>query len=724
LISRKRNENEIFQELTDLCKSPGYAHAIGFLCFRDHTIRYSGEIQVEDVSRHYSNKGLLRSEMSTLIGLLCKSEINDDLPSPLIMQEYIDRTDSLLAEIHGSMIDLSGAMHDHMLGKANGVNSTIRESVFYSAESAYIFQYIEFSKFKYTKDDDWFVRNKGFSITDMTSVVLSIDSYQNQKLEGTINSFRQNYKEAESAESIDHWTVLDAYGFTAKDIAENANLEEGIVEAVIESFVAPSNFSGFNSLDDFNPVNAYPIIKLNSKYLLFQQYSLAEALYETPFFWFCEDLEYKDKAMQHRGEFTEEFCAERLKLVFGENQVFQNIEIVDTSRNKCGEIDVLVVFGGKAIILQAKSKKLTIQARKGNDSLIKSDFKKAVQDAYDQALSCADLILDESYMLQDSSGNKLEIDRSFNQIYPFCVVSDNYPSLSFQVSIFLNQTSTKVIKPPFVMDVFFLDVLTELLQSPLYLLSYVDRRLSYSDLAFAAQELTILSHHLKNNLWLVEDYSAMFFDDGIAADLDTAMMCRRVGIPGDKTPVGILTKFKGTHFSNIINEIEYESRVEIVSFGFHLLTLSGETIECFNDGVSKLLESFKEDGKHHDFSFAGFIGDESGLTIHCNNYPEAIAMETLADHCELRKYKQKANKWFGVCINPLDGRLRFGFSKEFKWEQSIDMDNRVSHMMDPQIIKGTKVNFKTKTRKRKKIGRNEKCYCQSGKKYKKCCMGK
>ena len=85
--------------------------------------------------------------------------------------------------------------------------------------------------------------------------------------------------------------------------------------------------------------------------------------------------------MKHRGEFTENFSAERLKSVFGKDRVFTNIDIVDSKKSKAGEIDVLVVFANRAIILQAKSKKLTIAARKGNVNCLQSDFKKAIQES-------------------------------------------------------------------------------------------------------------------------------------------------------------------------------------------------------------------------------------------------------------------------------------------------------------------------------------------------------
>lgn len=61
--------------------------------------------------------------------------------------------------------------------------------------------------------------------------------------------------------------------------------------------------------------------------------------------------------------FTEDFTAERLALVFGNENVLTNIDIFD-GKDKAGEIDVLVTFDCFAIVVQAKSKKLTIEARK------------------------------------------------------------------------------------------------------------------------------------------------------------------------------------------------------------------------------------------------------------------------------------------------------------------------------------------------------------------------
>ena len=50
----------------------------------------------------------------------------------------------------------------------------------------------------------------------------------------------------------------------------------------------------------------------------------------------------------------------------------------------------MVIWGKYALVFQAKSKKLTIEARKGNSQKLEDDFKRAVHKAYDQALDCCD----------------------------------------------------------------------------------------------------------------------------------------------------------------------------------------------------------------------------------------------------------------------------------------------------------------------------------------------
>lgn len=709
-----RTESKIFADLSEICASPGYLHAIAYFCFRDNTIRYGDVMTPEDVLEQFGMDRLVRTEISTLIGLACKGDLNADMQTPETIQRYIDKTEELLKEIHHSMMPDMREIFDPGQASDPSFNpfkngAFLREAIFYGGESAYHFQYSDLSSLKYRRDSDWLTCNKGFSSEEAVSTIAGIQELQNRK----INEFIPNL----DVNNPSSWTALDTYKFTVEEVSTESNIDLGVVTNVIESFVSPIGMSEFFSLDDFNPKNAYPIIKISdSEYLLFQNYSLVEALYETPFFWFYEDKEYRSTAMKNRGDFTESFSAQRLKRVFGDKNVFLNVAIVDSKRNIAGEIDVLILYANRAIILQAKSKKLTIAARKGNELSLRDDFKKAVQDAYDQAYSCANLLTDLNYKLINDCGNELEVERNLCEIYPLCVVSDHYPALSFQARQFLNSSESEVIKAPLIMDVFFLDVATEVLETPLHFLSYVNRRTDYNDKILSTHELTILSYHLKQNLWVDNEYTMMHVGDDICADLDLAMLVRRCDLPGERTPAGILTKFSGTTMGKLIAQIEKQEDPGTIDLGFMLLRLSEDTVNQLNTGINYIAKLALNDHECHDLTIA--IGVEStGLTVHCNSDPIEIAGPKLKRHAEKRKYSQKAEEWFGICMDPLSKKLKFGLKLLYEWEQSDELDRVLTDAPKPQ----RKINIGTVVKGRK-IARNEKCPCGSGVKYKKCCL--
>ena len=95
-----RTEQDIFDELATLCASPGYVHAIAFICFRDNIVRYAGEMTAEDMRHLFSTTRLIRTEISTLIGLLIKKDVDYALPTAAVLQQYLDRTEALLEEMH------------------------------------------------------------------------------------------------------------------------------------------------------------------------------------------------------------------------------------------------------------------------------------------------------------------------------------------------------------------------------------------------------------------------------------------------------------------------------------------------------------------------------------------------------------------------------------------------------------------------------------------------
>jgi hypothetical protein len=281
-----------------------------------------------------------------------------------------------------------------------------------------------------------------------------------------------------------------------------------------------------------------------------------------------------------------------------------------------------------------------------------------------------------------------------------------------QAQQFLNFETTTIIQPPFVLDIFTLDTMAEMLDTPLYFLSYVNRRTSYHDKLLAGHELTVLSYHLKRNLWFDKKYSFVRLDDDVTADLDVSMLVRREGRPGESTPDGILTRLKRTRVGEIIRDIESRPHPGTINLGFALLKLSENSAVNLSNAIDAMARRSPMDRIHHDLTIPmGESGD--GFTVHCNNDPIAIAGPKLEKHCLLRKYKAKAKLWYGICIAP-NTSVRFGISLDFPWIYEEKMEGILREMPRSSLT----IDMTKPGAKGRKIGRNEPCPCGSGRKYK------
>ena len=710
-----RNEADVFADLRGLCQSSGYVHALANICFRDNMVRYSGRMRPKDMLPMFSLDRLIRTEVSTLIGLMIQGEMDWQMPPPCVVQEQMDRTDALLKELHDTFLpSISSAIGEQANKPTRDLGllsrgEFLREAIFYGGESAYSFQYRDFAPLKYAADDAWFKANRGFSIFDASTIAQAIARLQEQKVMDTVAQMRTTPPE--------QWSMLPGYTCSIREIAAPSGLADSTVEAVLNAFALASGEKNeaFRGLDDFNVANATPLLRFGGDYVLFLPYSLVEALYESPFYWMVVDRAYVNTAMQNRGRFTETFCRDRCALVFGQARVHMNVDLFESKAKKVGEIDVLVLFGDRAVIVQAKSKRLTLESRKGNDGRIRDDFKKSVQDSYDQGFACAQRITDPNVKLVGLNGWEIAVPGRLSEIYILCVVADHYPALHFQSRQFLKYRQTDVIQAPMVLDVFSLDAITEMLATPLHFLSYVNRRVGYTERLMAAHETVILSYHLKKNLWIEDNVSILMLGDDISVDLDIAMSARREGVNGERTPEGILTRLNSTTVGRIIADIESRPEPEVIHFGFLLLAMSEKATTDASRGIDRAVGLARNDGQTHDISL-GFDPPKSGFTVHCSADPLQMAEARLRRHCEFRKYREKAKAWFGLCLHPNDQSIRFGFKLDYPWQTDASLKQtrpEEPHAVDlSEAIKASE--------RRSKVGRNEPCPCGSGRKFKKC----
>ena len=175
-VRAMRSEADAFFDLAALCRSEGYVHALAYLCFRDNIVRYAREMRPKDMLPMFSADRLIRTEISTLIGLMIQGDMSWKMPPPDVVQQQLDRTESLLKELHETFLpSMAAAIAQQAEAPDRDLNvlgrgDFLREVIFYSSESAYNFQYREFAPQKYAADDAWLRANKGFSISEARDV--------------------------------------------------------------------------------------------------------------------------------------------------------------------------------------------------------------------------------------------------------------------------------------------------------------------------------------------------------------------------------------------------------------------------------------------------------------------------------------------------------------------------------------------------------------------------
>ncbi|UXN05277.1 hypothetical protein [Bartonella sp. HY761] len=668
-MSTARSENEIFDDLLKLCTSPGYIHALSSISFIDNIIISKDVISPDDIRRFKDSSPLIRSELAILIGQMVKKPLNQALPCPATIKNYIHKSRALIEELHAAInnasLDITKLVDLHKQGKNPfKEGNVLRESILYAHDSAYSFQYEELIKLKYKADDGWLEKNCGFRIDDAILIVKVLSKLIIQKISEMLNSI--------DISNINSLTYLQIFTFTKQELEEKSSLSSSIIESFLTAFQFDStkNNDCFKTASDLNQINIQPIIHIGGdSYAVFQHYQLYEALYESPFFWMLQDAKYKNQAESNRGQFTENYISDRLESIFGKNNVLRNINIYQ-GKNIFAEADTLILYGNCAIVVQAKSKRLTIPARKGDSKILSDDFKKAVQNAYDQSLDCADALINwdaQKLVFKDTKNNAINIPAPIEHIFLICAVSDHYPALNTQSKQFLLPKTDDIIKNPLIIDIFTLDVMAEFLDTPIQFLHYLNQRHASYEKLLINDELVALAFHLKHNLYFEDNLDLVHLRDEFTSEIDAAFMVRRLGLRGNKEIKGLLTKYRNTVLGTILKQLRNQPNAEAIEIAFFILSLSGEAIEDLSQLLKKSIKTAKSKKIMKDVSIP--MKDSScGLTLYIARKVDDKVMNDIREHLTLRKYRDKAECWYGLIFNPYNNTIGQIFREKYPWK--------------------------------------------------------
>lgn len=709
-----RDLNTIVGDIEKFVYSPGYLHALLLISCNDLFIPLDKYYDI-----NWWDK-ISYQEVTYLFGLLIKKKIDIQIyPTPEQLAEYTDKTYALLRELHDhytlagfdSMITATIKQKDagEDLTKPPSFNSPegIIEPVFYGGTGAYDFQYWESAQNRYSDDSKWINDHCHFSIKDAVLTSQIAKEHSERKL--------RSLQKPNSPEDL-FQQILGIFTIESKEI----EVRVPTAELVLEKFsVEPGDVNNnFRVPSDSNELNIRPLIKIEGKYLLPVSFYFSKSIDESPFYWMAGDPAYKDISLTNRGSYTEKRAEEVLIKVFGKDRVFRNVKVqrkkgqgVTEKGKDFTEIDILALVGNKAIVVQAKSKKMSQLSKQGNLTNLIEDFQKAIQQAYDQGIKSRDHILSEDAEILDSSGRPVIPEDTLNDVYILIVTTDDYPFLTLQISNLLNREESQPF--PLAVNIFDLDLLATYLPDPFDFSYYIKQRVFLAEKIMSPSEISCLGYHLEQKLFIDprDDRTHISIAEDFGQIIDDDMMRRLYGTPEDASKSKLNQKWKNKSFSILVDQIKQSHNPGLTDAVFFLNSLSSDTA----DELIKVMESTKkkslQDGRAHNFSMPMDTG--GGISYVAEFDKNRDLRKSILTYSVARKYLTKADEWLGLgSYADSDNVIDSVVYSCTPWQYN----QKTEEISKNLLIQGQIIS--------RKVGRNDKCYCGSGRKYKKCCYNK
>jgi len=746
---------QILEKICELTHKRGFIYALLLIIRRDQTVFVS----------EYGNMNTHDRLITEEIGLLLRYWLNDNsdlFGVPDTLEEISSMKHeaiSLMEDLHSSFlrqpesqIDFSSISSQDdiqaIIEKVFPIEQRIKEAIFYSGDSLYDFEYLDYLQPKYKYDLEWLKENKSFVPDEVIPIIQHIRSVltcKNQEIPGVDENTRMmlEHPEEENESSflndfVEYSSFFTPDIFSPEDsLRANAlaifcskvlnlfTIEDTDLIAFSGATTYLSNFSYDVSVpvcDEyagpgyFNFLQTKPLLKYGeNKYLVALVYWLFVSAYEVPFYWLMGDADYAKLAGSHRGQASEEIAFDILFPVFQDN-LFHDIVIKGSGKRMVTDIDLLAVVGSVAICFQIKSKKLTEASKHGNLDSIKNDFDKAVVSALKQgAISREHLLNPNDVRFYLKEGNQtFNLPEGIREVYVVCLTSENYPALSSQVLELADSYKDSELTP-IAFSIFDLRLIAHYLNTPFDFAYYIRQRIKTADFFLATTEMSLLGYHLTHKLWRDPTKARMFIDDSFASDIDQnyyptfANLTVEQGIE-DR----IATRWRNSDFELLWKAIAIHPDPRRTQVIFDLFDLGSDTIDEMMSNIRIGHERVRKNGTRVAITLVLDQDSSLGLTFIIQpayfSTPLIMDMEVSG---AAHKYQFRCNKWITL------GRR---ISSPYVVDMLMVDDNPwvYNEVMEKAVSEYHKTTTVFSTIPGQKIGRNEPCPCGSGKKYKNC----
>ncbi len=487
------------------------------------------------------------------------------------------------------------------------------------------------------------------------------------------------------------------------------------------SFVKEPAFNAWPTNDSI--INTHPLIKDDNKYycfipqLIFRQAGdILEQMIKNK-----NENYYTNTYFKKRSNYLEKKTLDYLSRLMPDAKIYHNLYYDFNHNGKLSrfETDGIIIYDTNLFIIEAKAGRLSLSSKRGSLLRLKNDLNKLVEESFQQAERVKRYINETKEPTFKNEENtevlRLNNKNHFKNIYLINTTLQPLGSLAAHLPTIRNIGYLKGLEWPWSVYINDLKVISEILESPTQFLLYLQRRIKSNDYPqyHSHDELNLLMVYLKEGLYFEDglfEQKTMIMPHGYTEDLDRYydFIAGRVS-SGEKPKIQL-----DLEYEELIREIEASGKFGFTDASTTLLSFDASTRKEFLKGLKDSLQLAKTDEKDHDFTMY-FSSFKKGFTCSVSYNRKTDFWENISKYCRLKLYQTKFNTWILITIDvDSKGKRVFNFCTYIeKWGFNKEMEKRLEYFKALKLEK-SKMN-------REKIGRNNKCPCDSNLKYKKCC---
>ncbi|WP_409290636.1 SEC-C metal-binding domain-containing protein [Peribacillus sp. SCS-37] len=521
------------------------------------------------------------------------------------------------------------------------------------------------------------------------------------------------------------------FGYDLFDVQKITGFPESLLKKLAwgpgeeTDFFAPGEFAGWPLRR--LPVEVRPFINIDNKYYCFDLYSLLDNLYRV-----IQRLiihlkpNYKEEWNRKQKKTSEELPFRLFASLLTGAEIYKSIYYPSNTSNKgrkewC-ENDGIIIYDDHLIVIEVKAGSFTYTPPSTDFSAHIQSIKTLIKSPSDQAKRFTDYLTSaDSITIYDEQHKAIRTisKKDFRKVTICAITLDNFNSFAAR-SIKLTPLGLELNQVPvWSLAVDDLRVYLDYFDSPGIFLHFIEQRYeaANSEELELFDELDHLGMYIKHNQYVKTAKNSggkKVIWEGYREDIDSYF--GRLIIDGDKTkkPKQIIP----TMIENIIKVLDYQAkkgRCRIVS---SLMDLDGKTRHQLDGQIRTVLRKQSETKRFMPLSLFG----ETKITIVCKlEGITSFSSQEAEEYILATLLKAGDNERLGLYLNYNEGKLD-DVSFSFFSKKNIPNERRQLIEEKSYEYAESRIASYKKQNGIRAIGRNVKCPCGSGKKYKKCCI--